>query len=183
MKIKTFILSILVGYLLVTSAWAEHEANHRYNIRGYILDSNQQGISGLAIQVFSGTQILGASTTDSDGYYSLHLHLHNVDRGRTLLLRAGKHKAELRVTFDATDQTTARVHEANFVDGTFTESRLSRFRIPSWVYPLGGFILLGVIVVALETRRKKKIRQKMKASHANQQATKHKAKKGRRKKH
>jgi hypothetical protein len=182
-KIKTFVLSVVVGCLLITSAWAEHEANHRYNLRGYVLDANQQGISNLAVQVFSGTQILGASTTDFDGYYSLHLHLHNVDRGRTLLLRAGEYRAELRVTFDATDQTTARVHEANFVDGTFTEGRLSRFRIPSWAYPLGGFILLGVIVVALETRRKKKIRQKMKASHTNQHPTKHKSKKGRRKKH
>ena len=182
MKIKTFLLSILVGCLLLTSAWAEHEADHRYIVRGYILDANQKGISGLDARVFSGTLMLGSITTASDGYYSLYLHLHKEDLGRILLLRAGEHEAELRVTFDASDITTARVHDANFVDGAFTEVRLSRFRIPSWVYPVAGLFLLGVIVVILETRRKKKIRQKMKASHAHQHPAKHKAKKGRRKK-
>ncbi len=182
MKIKTLILSILVGYMLFTSAWAEHEANHRYNIRGYVLDARQQGVGGLAVQVFSGTQVLGTNRTDSDGYYSLRLHLHDSDRGRTLVLRVGGHKAKLRVRFDTSDKTTPRVHEANFVNGAFVEGELGRFRMPSWIYPMGGLFLLGVVIVMLETRRKKKIRQKMKASHPHLQSTKHKSKKGRRKK-
>lgn len=169
--------------MLSTSAWAEHEANHRYNVRGYVLDANQNGIRNLNVRIFSGSQLLGSITTDSDGYYSLQLHLHNSDRGQTLLLQAGQYEARLRIKFDASDQTAVRVHEANFIDGTFTESPLDRFRMPGWVYPVVGLFLLGFTAVMLETRRKKKIRQKIKAAHSNQQPTKHKSKKGRRKKH
>ena len=182
MKIKTFILSFAFACLLVTNAWAEHEADHRYNVRGYVLDENQQGISSLIVQIFSGSRLLGSITTDADGYYSLHLHLHNADRSATLLLRAGQHKAELRVSFDASDQTTPRVHEANFIDGVFSEEPLGRFRMPGWVYPTGGLLLLVIVAVILETRRKKKIRRKIKDSHSQQQPSRHKSKKGRRKK-
>jgi len=183
LKKKAVILLIVVGFLLVTNAWAEHEADHRYNIRGYVLDGNKKGISGLAVQIFSGTQMLGTIKTDSSGYYSLYLHLHNADRGRILKLRAGPSSTELRVTLDPSDQNTARVQEANFVDGAFVEGGLGRFRMPPWVYPVVGLVALGFVVVWLESRRKKKIRQKMKDSHPKQHPTKHKAKKGRRKKH
>jgi len=183
LKIKTVIFVIVIGFLLVTNAWAEHEANHRYNVRGYVLDENQKGISGLAVQIFSGTQMLGTTKTDSGGYYSLYLHLHNTDRGRILKLRAGPSNAELRVTLDPSDQSTARVHEANFVDGDYVEGRLGKFRMPAWVYPVVGLVALGFVVVSLESRRKRKIRQKMKDSHPKQHPGKHRPKKGKRKKH
>ena len=183
MKIKTFIFFIIAGYLLSTSAWAEHEANHRYNIRGYVLDGRQQGIGGLDVRVYSGTQLLESITTAADGYYSLHLHLHDTDFGQTLLLRAGQYEAELRVRFDASDQSTARVHEANFVDGRFTETPIIRFRMPGWVYPVGGLLLVVVAAVVLESRRKKKIKQKINVAHSDQQPHKHRSKRRRRKKH
>jgi len=182
LKIKTFILSFAFACLLVTNAWAEHEADHRYNVRGYVLDENQQGISGVNVQIFMGSQLLASIATDADGYYSLHLHLHNADRGETLLLSAGQHKAELGISFDASDLTTARVHEANFIDGVFSEEPLGRFRMPSWVYPIGGLLLLVIVAVILESRRKKKIRLKIKDSLSQQQPSRHKSKKGRRKK-
>lgn len=166
---------------MVANAWAEHEVDHRYNVRGYILDANQKAVSDLNVQIFSDSELLGSITTDSSGFYSLHLHLHNADRGKTLLLRAGPNDAELRVNFDSSDKTTVRVHHANFVNGIFSEEPLSRFRIPAWAYPVGGLLLLGVIAIALETRRKKKIRQKMKHAHSSQAPSKHKAKKGKRK--
>jgi len=183
LNIKTIILFIMVGYLLSTSAWAEHEANHRYNVRGYVLDVRQQGIGGLDVRIYFGSQLLDSITTDADGYYSLHLHLHNTDLGQTLLLRAGQYEAELRVRFDASDQSTARVHEANFVDGRFTETPIIRFRMPGWVYPVGGLFLVVVAAVVLESRRKKKIKQKINVAHSDQQSHKHRSKRRRRKKH
>ena len=179
---RTFILAVFVGCLVITNVWAEHEVDHRYNIRGYVLDENQQGIGNQAVQVFDGSSFLEETTTDSAGYYSLHLHLHNADNRRILKLRAGPHEAELRVSFDAADLNTVRIHEANFIGGEYIEGKLDRFRIPPWIYPLGGFLALAVIVVFLEKRRKKKIKQKQSGPTEKPPAGTHKAKRRRRKK-
>ena len=157
---RIFILIITTGFMMISNAWAEHEVDHRYNIRGYILDGNRQGISNLNVQVFDGSSSLAISMTDSDGYYSLHLHLHNEDNRRILRLRAGPHESELLVTFDPEDTNTLRVHDANFIAGEYIEGGLGRVRIPPWVYPVGGLLVLGVIVVFLERRRKRKIKHK-----------------------
>jgi hypothetical protein len=180
---KTIFKSILIGCLLVSNVWAEHEADHRYNIRGYVLDANQNGIQKLTVQVFAKRELLGTSKTDTNGYYSLILHLHNEDYGRVLGIRAGPHKAEFRVKFDLEDHTSIRAHEANFVDGKYVEGQLDRFRIPSWSYAVGGLFLLIMIAIFLEKRRKKKIRLAKYGSTMKQSQSTHKAKKVKRKKH
>lgn len=73
--------------------WAEHQVDHRYNIRGYILDKNKQAIYNLNVQVFDGNQLLGENKNDSAGYYSLHLHLRNSDKARKLRLLSGSNEA------------------------------------------------------------------------------------------
>ncbi len=176
------IIHIIVGCLLVSSVWAEHEVDHRYNIRGYVLDQNQQSISNADVQVFSDSGLLASTKTDSAGYYSLHLHLHNADNRRVLKLRAGPNQIELRVTFDPADLKTLRVHEANFVGGEYIEGSLGRIRIPPWVYPVGGLLALGFIVVILEKRRKRKIRQKKMESSEKPSSSSRKSKKRRRRK-
>jgi len=132
--VKLFIFAITTLCLLTTHAWAEHEVDHRYNIRGYVLDENQQAIKGVKVNALDGGSLLASSTTDTDGYYSLHLHLHNTDNRRKLRLRTGQNEAQLRVTFDPEDLNTLRVHDANFVAGKFVEGELGRFRIPPWLY-------------------------------------------------
>ena len=176
-----FILFV-AGCLMITSVWAEHEVDHRYNIRGYVLDQNQQGISNRDVQVLSDSGLLASTKTDSTGYYSLHLHLHNSDNRRVLTLRAGSDQAELRVTFDPADTTTLRVHEANFIGGEYIEGSLGHIRIPPWVYPVGGLLVLGVIVVMLEKRRKHKIKQRKIDSSEKLSSSSRKSKKKRRSK-
>jgi hypothetical protein len=180
---KKLLIAIVTGCLLISNAWAEHEVDHRYNIRGYVLDENEQGINNLDVQVFDGSSLLETGKTDSSGYYSLHLHMHNEDNRRILRLRAGPHETELRVTFDPEDINTLRVHDVNFVAGEFVEGELGRFRMPPWIYPVGGLLALAVIVVALETRRKKKLKQKNIAAHEHHSSGKRKSKKRRGKKH
>lgn len=180
---RTIILSIIAGGLLFTNVWADHEPDHRYNIRGYVLNANQQGIDNLTIQAFAEGELLGTSKTAADGYYSMHLHLHNSDYHRVLKLRAGSHEAELRVTFDMGDDTSARIHEANFVDGKYIEGTLGRFHIPSWSYAIGGLLLFIIMLVYLERRRKKKMRLGKYSATEMHSPSKHRAKKSRRKKH
>jgi len=180
---RTIILFIIAGGFFFSNVWADHEPDHRYNIRGYVLDANEDGIGNLTVQAFSDGQLLGTSKTVADGFYSMHLHLHNADYHRILKLRAGPHEAELRVTFDLDDNTSARVHDANFVGGKYIEGNLARFRIPAWSYAAGGLILFMMILVYLERRRKKKIRLAKYGPSKAHPESKHRAKKARRKKH
>jgi len=154
------VLILVVFCMAFSSVWAEHEVDHRYNIRGYILDKNEQPISNQNVQVFDGSQMLAEGKTDSAGFYSLHLHLHNSDKGRKLRLRSGSNEAEIRATFDVDDLSTLREHDANFVGDEFIEAALNRFRIPPWSYPLAGLIIVAFIAVKLEKRRKRKLREK-----------------------
>ena len=180
---RTIIFYLIAGSLFFNDVWADHEADHRYNIRGYVLNANQKGIDNLSVQAFAEGELLSTGKTDADGYYSLHLHLHNSDYHRILKLRAGSHEADLRVTFDVEDDTSARIHEANFVGGKFIEGSLGRFRVPSWSYAVGGLLLFMVILVFLERRRKKKIRLAKFGTSETSHPPGRKVKKSRRKKH
>ena len=180
---RIILFSIVVGFLMITNVWAEHEIDHRYNIRGYVLNQSQQGIINQEVQVFDGSKLLAKGKTDSDGYYSLHLHLHNADNGRTLKLRAGINEAELRVTFDTTDLTTLRVQDANFVNGEFIEGSLGVIRVPPWSYAVGGLLLFILLAFFLEKRRKNKIKMAKHGPTEKHSPSGHKAKKARRKKH
>lgn len=180
---RIIIFSLIAGSLFFNNVWADHEADHRYNIRGYVLSADQKGIDNLTVEAFADGELLSTGRTDADGYYSLHLHLHNSDLHRILKLRAGSYEADLRVTFDVKDDTSARIHEANFVGGSFIEGDLDRFRVPSWSYAVGGLLLFMVILVFLERRRKNKIRQAKYGASETSPPRGHKGKKSRRKKH
>jgi hypothetical protein len=180
---RIVIIFFFAGCLLSANLWADHEPDHRYNVRGYVLDASQRGTGNLTVQVFSEGEALGSTQTDADGYYSLHLHLHDTDYRRALKLRAGPYEAELQVTFDVSNTTSARIHEANFIAGKYVEGALGYFRIPSWSYAVGGLLLIIVLAVFLEKRRKKKIRLAKYGPEGKHSSSKHKVKKARRKHH
>jgi hypothetical protein len=174
------ILFMFVGCLLSTNLFADHQ---RYNVRGYVLDAGERSIDKLTVQVFREGDIIGTTQTDADGYYSLHLRLHDMDYNRVLKIRAGRHEADLQVIFDEGDSRSVRIHEANFIGGKFFEGAITRFRIPSWSYALGGLLLIIVVAVFLEKRRKKKIRLAKYGPSDKRSPSKHKTKKARRKHH
>jgi hypothetical protein len=162
---------------------AEHEADHRYEVRGYVLDAGENPIAGREIVVFADGAPLGRSTTDSSGYYALQLHLHNEDRRRMLNLRAGAARAEIRVDFDPDDRHTTRVHHASFIGDRLVEEELTRWRTPAWLYPLAGFIVIGFALVLLERRRKRRLRHKLFGKPDARGAGSQRGKKKRRRKH
>ncbi len=137
---------------------AEHEADHRYQVRGFVLDADENALAGREVVVANGGTVLASGRTDSSGYYSLHLHLHNEDLGRMLQLRAAKARGEIRVSFDPQDRSTARIHDVNFIGGELVEGSLGRWRTPVWLYVLAVFIVLGAVLVMLEKRRRRKLR-------------------------
>ena len=153
------LITALFGLLLAANVSADHEPDHRYNVRGYVLDENEKPIPDQTVQALLGSKVMGSTRTDDSGYYSIHLHLHNADLARTLTLQAGEQEAEIQVTFDPGDRSSARTHDVNLVGGKLVETGLGRFRVPPLVYAIAGVLVLFVIAFALETRRKKKRRQ------------------------
>jgi hypothetical protein len=83
---------------------------------------------------------------------------------------------------DVTNNTSARIHEANFVGDKYIEGDLGRFRLPPWSYAVGGLFVFMMIAVLLEKYRKKKIRQAKYGSGEKHAPSVHKSKKSRRKK-
>ena len=180
--IRYYIFIPLFFGLCSNAAMAEHEVDHRYNVRGYVLDGQERAVADQDVRVFDGSSLLASGKTDASGYYSLQLHLHNEDRGKKISLRAGANEAEIRVSFDPSDITTVRVHEANFVGGQLVEKSLGRFRIPTWLYALAGLVLILLALVVLERRRKKKLKLSQIQSGAHQQGSGHGSKKRKRRK-
>lgn len=180
---RHIILALAASFLLAMPAYADHEIDHRYNVQGYVLDAREKPIANLEVRVQDENGPLQTGKTDSNGYYSLHLHLHNEDNRRMLTLRAGSNQAQIQVKVDTSDATTVREHHANFIGGKLVEGKLDRFRMSPWVYPIVGLVVFLGILVLLEKRRKKKLRLKHGAGQGKQPQDSRKAKKARRKKH
>ena len=145
------LLLALVAAHLSLAAQASHEANHRYTIRGYILDSPDRPLAAIPISVRVGARRLGGGRTDSRGFYSVELHIHDSDIGRDLELRAGDRRANIRMKAQRGDRTSARLHYANFIGDRFTEEKFRRWYVPVWGYGAAGAGLL--VVTALTARR------------------------------
>lgn len=180
---KAFIVTLVAGFLMITNAWSQSEDDYRYTIRGYVLDENRQAMANQDVRVYRGRVLLEIVKTDTAGYYSLKLLLHNSDNQQILRLRAGEKEAEIRVTFDTEGITRSRVHEANFVAGKLIEGRLSHYVIPPWIYPIVGLIAIILLAVKLEKRRKKKIQLKKDKLSGRQSLSSHNSKKKKRRKH
>lgn len=126
---------------------AEHEADHRYTILGSVHDAAGVALTGRGVSVLDDGAVIGAGKTDSEGNYSIRLHLHNPDFGKELEVRAGTAKAHIRVSFDSQDEHTERVHHVNFKGEVFDEEARAHSAAPGWV-----LVLIGVVVfMALAT--------------------------------
>jgi len=160
--LKLFIRFILVSFFLCiifpSLSFAEHEADHRYTIQGYILDDKKQGVANASVKAMLNGKLIAQKTTDSRGFYKAQLHLHDPDFGKELEIITKKGKGTVVIEFTLGDKKTERFHDINFVNGELTEGKLVVSGFPQWVYFAGGGVLLliGIIVMG----RKKKGRKK-----------------------
>lgn len=139
-----FLIVLSCGLMLATPVRAEHEIDHRYTIEGFILDDSGDPVSGTSVSVSVRGATIGNAKTGIDGYYEIHAHLHDPDFGQRIKIVAGGQNFESRVTFKRGDRSTTRIHYINIVGGEMNEKKLSRRRLPSWVFGLAG----GIIVIA-----------------------------------
>jgi len=161
------------------AAHAEHEADHRYIVEGYVLDAQENPRADVKVAVTADEGLLGEGVTDRRGFYRIPLHLHNPDLGKQLTVKAGDRAARIEVTFDPGDKETERVHDLNFIGADTTKADLGTRGFPTWAYVVIGIIV--VLLVARTVSRALKQRRKLQAKQAQKQSKKKKRKKAKRK--
>ena len=165
--------------LFAATVAAEHEADHRYDVRGYVLSADKRPLDGVPVTIRIGDQFIGSGRTDGEGYYAIRLHLHDSDIGRTLAVRAGKHQALIRMQAEYENRTTARTHHVNFVGGEVIENNLSGTSIPTWIYVAAAPLVLWAAVHLTGVIRRKV--RKLRLANAPKEAGREKKRRGKRK--
>ena len=117
-----------MALLLVTApARAEHEANHRYVILGYVKDANGRPLERALVEVVRvKTGLAYRETSDRDGLYALIVNLHDEDLGDSLEVSTRGRSATVKAEFNPRDSTTERGTRIDFV-GQKIEDRRSWF--------------------------------------------------------
>ena len=163
---RIFSLAVVLIVLEPFIVHAEHEANHRYNVRGYVLDDAHMPISDTPVSLRMDGKVLGSARTDSEGYYSIRAHLHDFDIGRKLTVRAGDRHVEIRMQGTPGDLSTNRIHHVNFIGGEVVEAELDRSRLPGWSYALGALLVAsaGVVAVRKWRRRSRRLSRRQEAT-------------------
>jgi hypothetical protein len=151
------VLSVNI-FALSGLALATHEIDHRYDVMGYVLDEKQMPLSDTEVSILMNKQVLGFGKTDGDGFYRIRLHLHDPDRGKKLQIKTAAGVADVRVTLTPGDNTTKRVHYANFSGGQFLEKKLPRRGFPMWGYGI-IIVVIGTAAVMIERHIKRRKRR------------------------
>lgn len=163
---------------LAGTAAAEHEADHRYDVRGYVLGADKRPIAATHVVVRQGDKVIGSGRTDREGFYAIELHLHDADIGSTFAVRTGEHQALVRMQAEYGDRTTARVHHVNFIGGEVVEKNLSRLNIPAWAYVAAAPLALWAALYLGGVIRRKV--RKPRPANAPQEPGKEKRRRGKR---
>ncbi len=130
---------------LAAPAAATHETDHRYDVKGQVLGADKRPLDGVPVTILKDGEVIGSERTDRDGAYSIRVHLHDSDIGATLTVRAGAHQRDIRMQAKAGDQSTARVHQVDFVGGQARDVGASAGGVPGWIY----FIVVPLVLVAM----------------------------------
>lgn len=160
------VLILIVAVVFATGpVGAEHEADHRYTVEGYVLAADQNPLANVPVVIRLGTDRSARGTTDKSGHYSLRLHVHNADLGKRIMISAGAHKSDIAITFDPGDATTSRIHYANFLGESFSETRITRgldqWRFMIWI--VVAVVAIGVVAWGSRARKRQKKRQRQHA--------------------
>lgn len=163
---------------LAGTAAAEHEADHRYDVRGYVLGADKRPIGATQVVVRHGEKVIGNGRTDAEGYYAIELHLHDADIGSTFAVRAGEHQALIRMQAEYGNRMTARVHHVNFIGGEVIEKNLSWLSVPAWVYVVAVPLVLWAALYLTGVIRRKV--RKLRLANAPQEPGREKKRRGER---
>ena len=161
-RCKSVPFALFLSLWLITSAQALHETDHRYDITGYILGTDERAIPGVSVVAHLENKPVGNGRSDANGYYRFRLHLHDSDVGRELHIRTPESRGTVRVTLTPGDASTERIHHVNFIGGKLVEGELAgRGSVSTFALTAAaGVVLLGGIFAAHHFRRVRKRRMR-----------------------
>jgi len=164
MRLKAILSGLVLPLFLLepnsTLAGPSNAPDHRYTIKGFVLDEQQNPRPDVKVVATADNGLSAQRTTDRRGFYSIPLHLHNEDLNRMVTVQAGAQSTRVRVTFDATDSTTNREQDLNFIGNNVTQTDLGFRGLPTWAYVGTGLVLLtfaGTRVARVQQRRKRRL--------------------------
>lgn len=113
---KALLMFVALAVLLILpqAAFADHEPNHRFMVKGTVLD--EQGDPFANEEVVVTDTVIGLTTTvrtNGSGVYTARLHLHDENVGDELTVIAAGEVARSDAKFDPNDHTKERVQTIN----------------------------------------------------------------------
>jgi len=149
-----FLFFIFISlFILPHAAFAEHEADHRYFVSGFVRDAEGKPQQDVVVSVEHKGGQKKRATTNRRGYYEVMFHLHNENLGDEIVVAAADEIKKHTMKFDPGDHVSERRREVDF-GAPGKESPYD------WVYWIGGVgLLIGVAVGLRFFRKKKKVKK------------------------
>lgn len=149
-----FLLFIFVFlFVLPQAAFAEHEADHRYFVSGFVRDAEGNPRHDVVVSVEHKGGQKKKATTNNRGYYEVMFHLHDENLGDEIVVSAGDEVKKHTMKFELGDHFSERRGEVHFG----APGKDSPY---DWIYWTGGVgLLIGVTVGLRALRKKKKVKK------------------------
>lgn len=113
---------LLIVGLVAPPAVAEHEAQYRYTVLGYVKDAAGRPRKGVGLEVTrQKTGLSYNGETDADGLYVIVTRLADESRGEGLLVRAGPASLRIAARLDPADHKSERGTRVDFTGAKATE--------------------------------------------------------------
>jgi LPXTG-motif cell wall-anchored protein len=106
---------IILLFLFMNVGWAvaEHEADHRYTVKGYVRDAAGKAKEATPVVVeHKGDK--KSATTDARGYYEVRYHLHDANKGDAVTVTAGGEVKKISIDLIPEDHITERIGRVDF---------------------------------------------------------------------
>ncbi len=114
LRVWLFVLFLSLPLLLSTHSFAEHEANHRFLVSGYVRDSAGKALGNSSVELEHKGGEKKKVSTNRDGYYEARLHLHDENLGDTIIVVASGVTKKIKVEFDLGDEISFRGASLDF---------------------------------------------------------------------
>ncbi len=162
MRHWTIVVMILFALCMADDISAEHTADHRYIIWGYVKDADGAPLKGVLVAVTDSreTRREGARSV-ANGRYSIQLHLHNSDLGRLLGVEANNVSRKIRVTFNPNNVTSTRRHRVDFLGRQAVEILKPDHSLTTYMLlAIGAVVVIVSAFLYITGRAKRKRRPK-----------------------
>jgi hypothetical protein len=142
---RVWVMVVGLTWGMIGAVRAEHTVDHRYTIEGYVRIADRTPRPHEVVAVADRPDArLGVTSTGTNGWYRIQLHIHNSDLGRLLHVETNHVTRQIRVTFDPQDMTSQRRHRVDFLGTQASDVPLT----PRNALPY-ALLALGVVVVCV----------------------------------